>query len=257
MSRDGWGGAGPEAVVFDVDGTLVDSERHGHRVAFNLAFQEFGLPYTWDEDEYGDLLRVTGGRRRIDGYLARQGMAEEERSALAAALHERKTAIMGDLIDQGRVQARPGARRLLADLAAAGCTLAVATTGSRGWVDRVLERATPGVRFAVVVTGDEVDARKPDPEAYVVAAQRLGLPAAGLVAVEDSAEGLEAAVGAGLRCAVVVNGYTAGHDLSSADLVLDGFGEPGRPARVLADPRRTGCAGVLDPATLGRLLAAD
>ncbi len=111
------------------------------------------------------------------------------------------------------------------------------------------------MRFEVVVTGDEVDARKPDPEAYVVAAQRLGLPPSELVAVEDSAEGLEAAVGAGLRCAVVVNGYTAGHDLASADLVLDGFGEPERPARVLADPRRTGCAGVLDSATLGRLLA--
>lgn len=245
---------GLEAVVFDVDGTLVDSERHGHRVAFNLAFEEFGLPYRWDEDVYGDLLRVTGGRRRIEGYLAGQGMAESERGPLAAALHERKTAIMKGLIEEGRIEARPGANRLLAELAGAGCALAVATTGSRGWVERVLEKSTPGVDFKVVVTGDEVGARKPDPEAYVVAVQRLGLHAGAVVAVEDSAEGLESAVGAGLRCAVVVNGYTAGHDLSAAGLVLDGFGETDRPARVVADPRATGCAGVLDLATLSRLL---
>ncbi|MDP9389774.1 MAG: HAD-IA family hydrolase [Actinomycetota bacterium] len=247
---------GLAAVVFDVDGTLVDSERHGHRVAFNLAFEEFGLPYRWDEDEYGELLRVTGGRRRIARYLESQGVGDAERDELAAALHERKTAIMTELIEAGRVEARPGVMRLLADLAEKGCRLAVATTGSRGWVERVLERATPGARFEVVVTGDEVAARKPDPEAFVRAVERLGVPAEAVVAVEDSAEGLESAREAGLRCAVVVNGYTAGHDTSAADLVLDDFGEEGRPARVLADPHGTGCTGVLDAATLSRLVEA-
>ena len=245
----------PRAAVFDVDGTLVDSERHGHRVAFNLAFEEFGLPYRWDEEEYGDLLRVTGGRRRIEGYLAAQGVGEE-RAGLAASLHQRKTAIMTGLIEEGRVAARPGATRLLAELAAAGCVLAVATTGSRGWVERVFARSTPDARFEVVVTGVDVEARKPDPEAFVRAVESLGVPAAEVVVVEDSAEGLNAARGAGLRCAVVVNGYTAGHDLSAADLVLDGFGEPGRPATVLYDPRGTGSDGVLDVPTLGRLLAS-
>ena len=240
--------------MFDVDGTLVDSERHGHRVAFNLAFEEFGLPYRWEEDEYGELLRVTGGRRRIENYLAAAGVGED-RGELALALHQRKTAIMTGLIEEGRVAARPGVRRLLAELAAAGTTLAVATTGSRGWVERVLARSTPGIDFAVVVTGDDVAARKPDPEAFVRAIQLLGRPVADVVAVEDSAEGLASAAGAGLRCAVVVNGYTAGHDLPGADLVLDGFGERDAPARVLHDPRHTGCAGVLDAATLGRLVA--
>ena len=241
-------------MVFDVDGTLVDSERHGHRVAFNLAFEEFGLPYRWDEDEYGRLLRVTGGRRRIEGYLADHGVGEAERGELAAALHERKTAIMRDLIEAGRVEARPGATRLLAELADAGCMLAVATTGSRGWVEKVLERCTPGVRYSGIVAGDEVSARKPDPEAFTRAVELLDVDAGSVVAVEDSAEGLESARGAGLRCAVVVNGYTADHDVSAADLVLDGFGTADSPAGVLADPRRTGCAGVLDITTLTRLL---
>ena len=242
--------------MFDVDGTLVDSERHGHRVAFNLAFEEFGLPYRWDEDEYGRLLRVTGGRRRIDGYLARHGMEETERSDLAARLHERKTAIMKDLIAEGRVQARPGATRLLAELAEAGIRLAVATTGSRGWVGNVLEKCAPGVGFSVIVAGDEVAARKPDPEAFERAVELLGVPATAVVAVEDSAEGLASAVGAGLRCAMVVNGYTADHDVGAADLVLDGFGTPDAPAEVLADRAGTGCRGVLDAATLRRLLDA-
>ncbi|HVM04679.1 MAG TPA: HAD-IA family hydrolase [Acidimicrobiales bacterium] len=257
MSPTSAGGAAParlEAVVFDVDGTLVDSERHGHRVAFNLAFEEFGLPYRWDEEEYGQLLRTTGGRRRIEQYLARHGVGEAERADLAAELHDRKTAVMKELIAEGRVQARPGATRLLGELAGAGVALAVATTGSRGWVGNVLEKCAPGVEFAVTVAGDEVSARKPDPEAFSRAVELLGVAPASVVAVEDSAEGLESATGAGLRCAVVVNAYTADHDLGAADLVLDGFGEPGRPATVVADRRDTGCTGVLDHATLARLL---
>ncbi len=245
-----------EAVVFDVDGTLVDSERDGHRVAFNLAFEEFGLPYRWDVELYGRLLRTTGGQRRIDGYLADEGVPEAERARLAPALHKRKTAIMSELVDAGTVDVRPGVKRLLDELADEGCRLAVATTGSRGWVERLLDRLLPGVAFEVVVCGDEVAERKPDPEAFVTALERLKLAAERVAAVEDSAEGLVSAVGAGLATAVVVNGYTRDHDLERAGLVLDGFGGPDEPAQVLADRAGTGCSGVLDVATLGRLLAA-
>ena len=247
---------GLSAVVFDVDGTLVDSERDGHRVAFNRAFADFSLPYRWDEELYGRLLRVTGGQRRIDGYLADQGVAEDERARLAPALHRHKTEVLKAMIGEGALSPRSGVVRLLAELADHGCRLGVATTGSRGWVDALLERLLPGVSFEVVVTGDEVAGRKPDPEAFLVALDRLGTTTADTVAVEDSHEGLMAAKAAGLACAVVTNGYTAGHDLATADLVLDGFGEPGRPARVTADPRRTGCDGVLDVETLRRLAGA-
>ena len=239
-----------QAVIFDVDGTLVDSERDGHRVAFNLAFEEFDLPYRWDVDEYGELLHTTGGRQRIDRYLKEQGVDEDERARLAPALHERKTALMNRLVQEGAVEVRPGARRLLEELASQGYRLAVATTGSRGWVERLLGRLLEGVEFEVTVTGDEVENRKPDPEAFLVALERLGLEAHQTVIVEDSREGLEAAVAARIPCVVVVNGYTRDHDLSEAGLVLDGFGEPDSRAEVLSDRAGTGCDGVLGVTTL-------
>ena len=242
------------AVVFDVDGTLVDSERHGHRVAFNRAFEEFDLPYRWDEDLYGELLHTTGGQRRIDGYLAEQGVPEEERAELAPALHKRKTEILQEMVDDGAIELRPGAARLLEELAGEGVILAVGTTGSRGWVERLLKRTLPSVTWDVIVGGDDVENRKPDPEVFTTALEKLGLenPEEAVV-VEDSGEGLEAARAAGTPCVVVVNGYTADHDLDGADLVLDGFGEPDEPAAVLSDPHRLEVDGILDVAVLRKV----
>jgi HAD superfamily hydrolase (TIGR01509 family) len=245
------------AVIFDVDGTLVDSERHGHRVAFNRAFQEFELPYRWDEDTYGGLLHVTGGQRRLHRYLREQGMEESERERLVPELHDRKSEIFKELVSEGTLDVRPGAARLLAELQEAECALAVATTGSGGWVRALLDRVVPDVHFDVMVFGGDVQERKPDPEAYELALERLGVKAGEAVAVEDSWEGLCSAKAAHLACVVVVNGYTAEHDLSEADLSLDGFGEEAAAARVLADPHHTGCDGVLRLDTLRRLVGAD
>ena len=242
--------------MFDVDGTLVDSERDGHRVAFNLAFEALDLPYRWDVELYGKLLRVTGGQRRLDRYLTDQGVSGDERRSLVPELHRRKTELMSELVDRGVVEVRPGAQRLLDELAADDVRLAVATTGSRGWVERLLERLLPGVDFEVVVTGDEVEARKPDPEAFDLALQRLDLPAGRVVVIEDSEEGLDASRAADLATVVVVNGYTADHHLDGARLVTDGFGEPDSPASVLADPFGVADGGVLRCGTLRRVLAA-
>ena len=243
-----------QAVIFDVDGTLVDSERHGHRVAFNRAFAAFDLPYEWDEDLYGELLHTTGGQRRIDGYLAGQGVAEDERAELAPMLHKRKTEILEEMVDGGMIELRPGAARLVRELGGAGVARAVGTTGSRRWVERLLRHTLADVDWDVLVAGDDVTNRKPDPEVFTTAVEQLGAEAGDVVVIEDSAEGLEAARGAGLCCVVVVNGYTADHDLAGADLVLDGFGEPGAPAVVLADPRGRGCDGILTAGLLRTLL---
>jgi len=231
----------------------VDSERDGHRVAFNQAFEEFGRPDRWDEDLYGQLLDVTGGKRRLHAWLARQGMPEHERDELVPRLHARKNEIFTQLAIDGKVPVRPGVGRLLDELGDEGARLAVATTGSRDWVEPLLARQFGAGRFEVMVTADEAAERKPDPQAYDLVLEKLGLAPAEAVAVEDAAPGLAAAKAAGLACVVVVNDYTAGHDLSAADLVLDSFGEVDAPAGVLADPHHLDPPGRLDAATLRRL----
>jgi len=246
----------PGAVIFDVDGTLVDSERHGHRVAFNQAFQAFDLPWRWDETTYGKLLHITGGQRRLDGYLTDEGVDAARRAELVPALHARKTEILSGMVASGRIELRPGVRTLVDDLVARGVAVAVATTGSRIWVDGLLGRLLDGVTLATVVTGDDVSARKPDPEAFTVALARLGMTVADAVVVEDSAEGLAAAAAAGLACVVVVNDYTGDLDadeLDQAELVVEGFGEPGSPARLRADHVGSGWNGVLDAEVLARV----
>ena len=236
----------PSAVIFDVDGTLVDSERDGHRVAFNGAFAAAGLPYRWDPQEYGRLLHITGGRRRIAAFLESHGHSAPEAARLAGQLHAGKTQRFRDLIRLGRIPPRPGAVELLGELRAAGLRLAVATTGTRTWVEPLLDALFgPGV-FAVVVTGSEVSALKPDPAAYLEALARLGVPAGHAVAVEDSQNGLRAALAAGLRCVVVTNDYTRGQDFTGASAVLSGFpvDEPWPPALTGLPAGRAAGAGV-------------
>ncbi|MEX2289248.1 MAG: HAD-IA family hydrolase [Mycobacteriales bacterium] len=244
------------AVVLDVDGTLVDSERDGHRVAFNLAFEELGLPYRWDPELYGELLLVTGGERRLASYLEGQGQGEAERSELARRLHRRKTELFQELIQDGRVQPRPGVTELLDELAAERVRVSVATTGSRAWVAPLLDRLFGLDRFEVVITGDEVDVLKPDPAAYLQALEAMEVPPApDVVALEDSRNGLVAARAAGLSCVVVVNDYTREQDFSGSELVLDGYGADSAP-RVLHDPYRLAPDRRLDVATMRRVAAA-
>jgi HAD superfamily hydrolase (TIGR01509 family) len=221
------------AVVFDVDGTLVDSERFGHRVAFNGAFACLGLPFHWDEVAYGRLLLVPGSERRLEHFLAGEGVPDGERRRLVVLLHAEKTRRLRRMIDDGLIRPRPGVTRLLGELASSGIRLGVATAGTRSWVLSLLERVFPTIRFQVVVTTSDVAAPKPDPACYRLALERLGVPAPAALAVEDSAPGLAAASGAGLSSVVVVNDYTAGHDLDGAALALDGFGAE---ARLLSDP---------------------
>jgi len=227
------------SMLWDVDGTLADTERDGHREAFNLAFEEAGLARRWDVPTYGGLLAVTGGKERIRHDIDQGDMPPMDDAAIAR-LHARKTAIYQDLIASGRIPLRPGVRRLLEEAWEAGVTLGVATTTTPAALEALIEHSLGAEwfdRFAVLAAGDIVPAKKPAPDIYLHAMETLGAAPEETLALEDSANGLRAARAAGLRCVVTVNEYTRGQDFSGADLVVSDFGEPDAPPiEVLANP---------------------
>ena len=241
------------AVIFDVDGTLADTERDGHRVAFNEAFKAAGLGYQWSVPQYGDLLTTTGGRRRIERYLQSKGHPLSEATALAAELHRDKTRRFTALIRTATIEARPGAVNLIRELRAEGVATAVATTGTGDWVLPLLDILFGLDAFDVVVTGSDITDLKPDPAVYLEALARLSLPPTNAVAVEDSANGVHAAVAAGLTCVAVVNEYTRDQDLSGAVAVLDDMARPDGISVLRGEPTlRDG----LSVAALRRLVTA-
>ncbi len=249
-----------EALLFDVDGTLADTERDGHRVAFNRAFRDAGLDWDWDADLYEKLLAVTGGKERIRYYLDafnRDFPRPADLDDFIAGLHRAKTDHYTRLLSEGRIPLRPGVARLLQEARDAGLRLAIATTTTPANVEALLTY-TLGPQaldwFEVIAAGDIVPAKKPAPDIFVWALEKMGLePSAGL-AFEDSENGIRAATGAGLPTIVTLNDYTRDHAVDDALLVLDQLGEPETPARVLAGPADAlGDKGYLGVADLHRL----
>lgn len=197
------------ALIWDVDGTLAETERDGHRVAFNEVFAEFGLGWHWDVDEYGRLLAVTGGRERIRAYARERGA--ECAPELVEHLHRRKNALYARIVQRGFIELRPGVQRLLREARDLGLRQAIATTTSRANVEVLLSACLgpeADTLFVTKVCGEDVRAKKPDPEVYRRVLSELQLDAASCVAVEDSEAGLYAASAAGIACIVTRGIYT-------------------------------------------------
>ncbi len=220
-----------KALIFDCDGVLIDTERDGHRVAFNEAFKRSGIDARWDEAQYGRLLEVAGGKERMRHYFDETGWpdaAGEDRDAFIAGLHKLKTAIFGELLVGGTLPLRPGISRIVDEAREDGMTLAVCSTSAEKSVRGALslmgeERAAA---FGLVLAGDVVSRKKPDPEIYLKARAELGLEPDDCVVVEDSRVGLLAATGAGLTCIVTKSTYTEDEDFSEAALVVPELGDP-------------------------------
>ena len=223
-----------EALIFDVDGTMADTEE-AHRVAFNLAFDRQRLGWNWTRTEYRELLAVTGGKERIAHYIESLPISAGLRRRLlerVPEIHADKTKLYSSAVRDGGVPLRDGIARLLDEALDAGCRLAIASTTTAVNVDALLHAAfgTRGLEmFAVIACGDQVRAKKPAPDIYRLALQTLGIGAESAVAFEDSPNGLRAASSAGLWTVVTPTYWTEGADFSAAGLVLPRLGDPAQP----------------------------
>ncbi len=215
-----------EALIFDCDGVLVDTERDGHRVAFNTAFRACGLSLEWSVERYGALLSTAGGKERLRRHFDETEtwpVPPGRREDFVRRIHETKTRLFMDLIGTGGLPLRPGVAALIGDAIAAGLPLAVCSTSDRRAVQTIVDTLLgPNVApHMAVFAGDMVAAKKPDPAVYLMASQSLGVAPRNCLAIEDSRIGLAAAVAAGMRCIVTRSAYTVNEDMAGADLVLD------------------------------------
>lgn len=251
------------ALIFDCDGVLGDTEADGHLVAFNEMWKNFGVPWQWSREQYGVKLKIGGGKERMASlfndadFRARVPVpgTEEERKALVANWHKEKTAIYQQIINSGLIPPRLGIKRLSQEALDAGWKLAVASTSAPAAVNSVLRRAV-GEKLAsefLVLSGDIVPAKKPAPDIYNLALERLHLPPQNCVAVEDSRNGMLSAYAAHIPVIVTVSYYTKDEDFREAEFVVDSLGEPDGPkAKVLAN--RAG-VGIQDCVKLEHLAA--
>jgi HAD superfamily hydrolase (TIGR01509 family) len=217
-----------KAVLFDVDGTLAETEEF-HRRAFNAVFAAQGLDHDWSVDQYRELLKVTGGKERLGAYFAARAVNMPE--SRIRELHGAKNAGYAHDLASGQVQLRPGVLRLMREITSAGVHLGIATTTSETNLDALLGPlmgANWATRFSCVVAGDQVANKKPSPDVYQACLARLGIPAAQAVAIEDSAAGVRAARAAGIAVLATPSSFTDRDDFSLADVCVPDLGEPER-----------------------------
>ncbi len=212
-----------KALIFDVDGTLAETEE-AHRAAFNAVFERHGLGWHWSMQDYRELLKTTGGKERMRAHQA--GLPAGERRLSddeIAAMHKEKTAIYGEILARGELELRPGVDALIKAARDAGLRVAVATTTNTPNVEALTQCCwgKPAEEiFDVIAAGDQVKAKKPAPDVFLLALERLGLEAGACVGFEDSLNGVHSAKGAGLRVVVTPSIYTDDQDFSAAELVV-------------------------------------
>ncbi|MGK7920681.1 MAG: HAD family hydrolase [Trichodesmium sp.] len=227
-------------LIFDVDGTLANTEKDGHRVAFNQAFAEAGLDWEWSVSLYAELLAIAGGKERIKYYIDRYEPKYEQSlplSALIPHLHKSKTNYYQKLLRTGSIPLRPGVKRLLTEARKNKMRLAIATTSTFTNVTELLEHTLGKDSiswFEIIAAGDIVPAKKPAPDIYYYVLEKMKIQPNNCIVFEDSHHGLQAALQAGLKTIVTVNNYTENQDFTGATLVLDNLGEPEKEFTVIS-----------------------
>jgi HAD superfamily hydrolase (TIGR01509 family) len=231
-----------KAVFFDQDGVIIDTERDGHRVAFNEAFKDFGFRVEWDVEKYHELLQIAGGKERMRHYLHTEGFGAdikpEDEDELIKNLHKRKTGLFVDLIESGKLPLRPGVKRLMQEINQAGLILGVCTTSNERAAHAVAYQILKDIKFDFVLAGDVVSKKKPDPGIYLLALEKAGIEPHEAFVVEDSRNGVIAARAAGLHVVATTNGYTEKEDLSQADIIATCLGDPGGEKGTLKESKK-------------------
>ncbi len=244
-----------QAILFDVDGTIAETEQ-AHRAAFNRAFIEFGILWNWNDKLYGELLSVTGGKERIGYFVDAYDTVPKLSPGDIVSLHKRKTEIFAGAVAEGAVGLRPGVERLWRLAREANIKVGIATTTSKANVAALLS-ATIGegweLIFDVVAAGDIVPEKKPAPDIYLLALERLGIDARNVVAIEDSDNGLRSALGAEIATLITPSSYTLGQDFTGASAVVDTLGDQAVATKVISGPELG--ARFVDLDYLSRLLA--
>ena len=211
-----------QALIFDCDGVLVDTERDGHRVAFNAAFRAAGIDTEWSTERYGALLTTGGGKERMRRHFDETGWPDGDKDALIQTLHVTKTDLFMEIIEGGALPLRPGVARMIDAALDSGLQVAVCSTSNERAVTAVVRGLLGPDRAARmrIFAGDAVAKKKPDPAIYTLAATTLGLDPAACVVIEDSHIGLSAARAAGMRCIVTKSAYTEDENFAGADRVV-------------------------------------
>ncbi len=219
-----------EALIFDCDGVIVDTEKDGHRIAFNKAFALKKIDAEWGIEQYRELVHVAGGKERMRHYFDQAGWPRQypDKDGLIMELHKLKTELFMELIASGALPLRPGVARLVDEAIGQGMKLAVCSTSNERAVNTIVDVLLGPERkkaFGCILAGDVVSRKKPDPEIYLLCRQQLEVDPAKCVVVEDNRNGLVAAKSAGMKCLVTTNPYTVSEDFSEADMVVDQLGD--------------------------------
>ncbi len=219
-----------KAIFFDQDGVVIDTEKDGHRVAFNETFKEFGYEFQWNVEKYHELLQISGGKERMRHYFQTEGVFSDlnknEEDELIKKLHKTKTEIFIKLIESGKLPLRPGIKRLMKEAMGIGIILGICTTANERAANSIAMGMLKEINFEFVLAGDVVSRKKPDPEIYLLALEKTGLKPEECIVVEDSRNGVLAAKEAGMHIIATTNIYTEREDLNDAGIIVTCLGDP-------------------------------
>lgn len=219
-----------KAVFFDQDGVIIDTERDGHRVAFNQTFKDFGFDFEWGVDYYHELLQIAGGKERMKHHLNTKGFGKEhdpdQIDDLIQRMHKHKTEAFVELIESGHLPLRPGIKRFMKEINEKGLIMGVCTTSNEKAANAVAKGVLADIKFDFILAGDIVSKKKPDPEIYNLALQKSGLKPEECLVIEDSRNGVLAARAAEMFVVATTNPYTEKEDLSDAHIIVTCLGDP-------------------------------